>query len=483
MPFRRGGVPAILALLLLAALSTPAAAHLSLVNSEPADGAEVTTVPKEIRLRFSEPAELAFTQVELLGPDGSPVRLSDPRTAAGEPNVVVLRIEGEITPGPHSVVWRTTSADGHPVRGRIAFSVDEDAEGLAADAPEAPAAVSAVHHDPALFPDTDGFSAESAGYVGVRWLTFIGLLGVIGIVAFRVLVLGLVRRRGDAEGLLALEPAAARAAGIGLAFALLLVVAVLARLYAQSLAVHGAGEALSRASLSALLTRTTWGLGWMLQAAAVSVVLAGFLIALRRTRAATRAGWALTAAGAVALAFTPALAGHAVAVPGNRALAILSDGLHVLGAGGWLGSLLAVLLVGIPAALRLDAEARGGAVAALVNAFSPTALGFAAIVTVTGVISATFHLGSVADLWQSEYGRVLLLKLGVLSLVFGTGAYNWLRVRPSLGDVRGARRLRRSASVELAVGAVVLLITAVLVATPPPMDMVPGETAAEATPP
>jgi putative copper export protein/methionine-rich copper-binding protein CopC len=468
MLLRRGGVPSFLAFLLLATLSTPAAAHLSLVSSEPAEGAELAEVPREIRLRFSEPAELAFTQVELLGPAGTPIRLSDPRIAAGEPNVVVLRIEGDITPGPHSVVWRTTSADGHPVRGRISFSLAEDAEGLAADAPEAPAAVSPVHHDPTAFPEANGFSAESPGYVAVRWVTFIGLLGVIGIVAFRVIVLGLVRRRGDAEGLLLLEPAAARATGIGLAFAVLLAVAVLARLYAQSLAVHGAGEALSWTSFSAILARTTWGLGWMLQAAAVSVVLAGFLVARRRAR--THAGWALAAAGVVALAFTPALAGHAVAVPGNPALAILADGLHVVGAGGWLGSLLAVLLVGIPAALRLDAEARGAAVAALVNAFSPTALFFAALVTVTGVVSATFHLGSVADLWRSDYGRVLLLKVGVLALVFGTGAYNWLRVRPALGDARGASRLRRSAGAELAVGAAVLLVTAVLVATPPPMD-------------
>jgi putative copper export protein/methionine-rich copper-binding protein CopC len=470
MQLRRGGVPSFLALLLLVALSTPAAAHLSLVSSEPSEGVQLAEVPREIRLRFSEPAELAFTQVELLGPAGTPIRLSEPRIAAGEPNVVVLRIEDEIAPGPHSVVWRTTSADGHPVRGRIAFSVAEDAEGLAAYAPEEPAAVSPVHHDPAVFPDADGFSAESPGYVAVRWLTFVGLLGVIGIVAFRLLVLGLVRRRGDAEGLLLLEPAAARAAGVGLAFALLLLLAVLARLYAQSLALHGPGEALSRTSLSAMLTRTTWGLGWMLQAAAASVVLAGFLAAWRRARTATHAGWALAAAGVVALAFTPALAGHAVAVPGNPALAILSDGLHVLGAGGWLGSLLAVVLVGIPAALQLDAEARGAAVAALVNAFSPTALFFAALVTVTGVVSATFHLGSVADLWRSDYGRVLLLKVGVLALVFGTGAYNWLRVRPALGDARGASRLRRSAGAELAVGAAVLLITAVLVATPPPMD-------------
>lgn len=145
----------------------------------------------------------------------------------------------------------------------------------------------------------------------------------------------------------------------------------------------------------------------------------------------------LASIGAVVLAFTPALAGHAAAVSDYTALATLSDGLHIIGAGGWLGSLLAVLTVGIPVAMRLGRDKRGQAIAVLVHAFSPTALVFAALVTATGVLSAAFHLGSLADLWQSTYGRTLLLKLGVLSLVFGTGAYNWLRVQPALGEDEG----------------------------------------------
>jgi putative copper export protein len=59
----------------------------------------------------------------------------------------------------------------------------------------------------------------------------------------------------------------------------------------------------------------------------------------------------------------------------------------------------------------------------------------------------------------------------VLSAVGLTGAYNWLRVKPTLGEYEGALRIRRSARVELAIGIAVLLITAILVATPTAMDM------------
>jgi copper transport protein len=151
-------------------------------------------------------------------------------------------------------------------------------------------------------------------------------------------------------------------------------------------------------------------------------------------------------------------------------LAVVSDGFHVLGVGGWLGSLLVTIGVGVPAALTLREGQRGEAVADLINAYSPTALAFAALVAATGVVAGWIHVGSVAALWQSTYGRTLLVKLAILFVVAGTGAYNWLRVRPALGDVEGARRVRRSGSVELAAGAVVLIITAILVATPTPMD-------------
>ncbi len=151
-------------------------------------------------------------------------------------------------------------------------------------------------------------------------------------------------------------------------------------------------------------------------------------------------------------------------------LPILADGLHVLGAGGWLGTLLAILLAGIPTAWQAGPSQRGAAVAELVNAFSPVALACAGLAAVTGLFAAWVHLGTLPALWQSTYGRTLLVKLAVLSVVAATGAYNWRRVRPALGGDPATARLRRSASLELAVAAAVIAITAVLVATPPPTE-------------
>lgn len=108
----------------------------------------------------------------------------------------------------------------------------------------------------------------------------------------------------------------------------------------------------------------------------------------------------------------------------------------------------------------------------LVNAFSPTALLFAGLTAITGVFAAWLHVGSVTALWQTRYGQILLLKLAALSLTAAIGFYNWRRVQPILPDGPvGTRRLRRAAAAEITVGVVVILITAVLVATPSGMEM------------
>ena len=315
---------------------------------------------------------------------------------------------------------------------------------------------------PGTPPEPDeGFGTGSPLFVLARALTFAGLLGVLGAVVFRTLILARAERTGGAMALI--ERTGVRALQLGILMAVVLVVGGVIRLYAQSYATYGAQGALDPALVSTMLTKTIWGWGWLLQMVATAVVLVGFVV----TRRGSTAGTIVTALGALALAVSPALSGHAVATPELAWVAVPNDVLHVIGASGWMGSLLMLVAVGIPTAIRLDGEVRGQAVSVLVNAFSPIALTFATLAAGTGVVSAWLHLGSFGALSSSDYGRILLIKLLVLLPVLALGAFNWLRVRPRLGDDAAASRIRRSATAELAIGALVVVITAVLVATPP----------------
>lgn len=450
--------------LILVAIPGLLLAHGALKRSDPAENATLAVAPRVIRLTFTEPAELAVGRIELTGPDGRSIALSAVRHGDSA-TVMVADIQGPLQAGRHLVTWQVAGRDGHPVRGTYGFLIAEDATGLAHPddslaasggiaAPQT-AGGSADEHEGHEIPGAGAFDAESRLYAAIRWLGFIGLLALVGVVGFGQLVIpGALRRQ--APPVWGVE-AGRRLRGAALAAIAVLFIALLLRLAAQSFAVHGSIAALDRS----FLTGTVWGKAWLVQ-------LIGLLVAtvvLLRAREAAATGWLLTIA-TVVVALSFSLSGHATAVPENMALAVPIDTLHILGAGGWIGTLLLVVTVGVPAAMRGDVPDRGRTIAVLINTFSPLALIFAGTAAVTGLVSAWMQLGAVNTLWTTGYGQVLLIKLALVILVVGAGAYNSYRVRPGLGDESGGARIRRSAAVELVIAALVLAVTAVLVATP-----------------
>ena len=106
----------------------------------------------------------------------------------------------------------------------------------------------------------------------------------------------------------------------------------------------------------------------------------------------------------------------------------------------------------------------------MINAFTPVALASAALATVTGVFATWLHVGTIPNLWGTRYGITLMIKLAILGIVALTGFYNWRFVQPRLGSDEATTRLQRSARVEVAVAVLVLLVTAILVASPTSMD-------------
>jgi putative copper export protein/methionine-rich copper-binding protein CopC len=428
-----------------------ASAHAHLTKSVPAADARVPVLPLMIRLWYSEAPELALTRVTLTDSLGRAVNVGgvvrDESTLA-----VHVTILGKLATGRYKVTWKTAAADGHPSQGSFTFVVLPEAM----HAVVTPAGPATTQQEPA---PADEPTAETPPYIATRTLTFCALLIVIGVVAFRFLVL---ERSAITEA--HKSAIRIRAASLGAIAAVGLCGLALARLYLQAAMMADASDS-AKSMLIITLTQTRWGDAWLLQVIAAVAALIGFVLAKR----GASGGWSLTAVAAMTLSATSALAGHAIASGKLPAIAIVVDSLHVLSAGGWLGSLFCMVSVGLLSA-NAEAAFQWENARALIKAFSPTALGFAAIALVTGAASAWLRLGSLQALQASMYGNVLLIKLGILSGVVGTGLYNWRRVRPALDSAQGAGRLKRSATVELVVALFVLIVTAVLVATPTPAD-------------
>lgn len=313
-------------------------------------------------------------------------------------------------------------------------------------------------------PIDSAFGVESPAYVAIRAILSIALVGLLGILVLHLVVWPHFARQASTSGVA--TAGAVTQAAVGWARTLLWIIGAttVARLIAQHAVFFGVNEVWTRSSLSALLLHSGWGRAWWLAFGATGVGLWG----VRRVGRARAHGWPALAATALTLAASTAMSGHAAA---TSTLAMILHTLHVVGAGGWIGGLAALMLVAVPTVLRSGGEERHRHVAGLVSAFSPTALGFAGLLTVTGVIAAWRNIGSVIGLWQEPYGQVLLLKLALLTVAAGTGAYNWKRVLPNLGSNTATARLCTSATLELVAALMVLVVTAVLVATPMPSDM------------
>lgn len=456
-------------------LVAPAVAHAhgALKSSVPRAGASLDTVPSELRFVFNERVELRLSKVVLLGPDGSPISIPPLRFGDATKALVVTGPLMELSAGRYEVRWQVAGADGHPTRGRFAFVIragaqrfpgvratsrTNDSEGMSAIA--APAASRLPEQHGALANESaNGFGERSLPYVVIRWLQYLVAFLMIGVVAFTRVVLPRALGYGDAPTVPA-AMARDRSLRIGTFAAGALIVIQAARFLAQRQALRGSGDFRMDVSAADMLRGSAWGTG-------LSLILLGSIIALavfrrmsvsgRDVRAPLMLGVALAAVGL-------GLSGHQAGSRIGAPVAVAVDAVHVLGTAGWLGTLAVLVLSGVPMVRSEDDD--HAQVARILRAFSPVALVAASVAAASGLTLAALNLGSLPALWQSEYGRVLLLKLSVLALVAGTGAYNWRRVLPSLGTAQATRALRRSATAEVMVAMVVVAVTAVLVATP-----------------
>jgi copper transport protein len=440
-------------------------AHAHLKRSEPAAGSKVGTSPQLIRLWFSEQPELSMTAISLKDSQGKQWVLAGPQRDPSNPLEISAGILQLLPAGRYMVAWRTAASDGHPSQGTFGFDVLAQAT-LSTTTPAQAGATTDTTGAGTVLPTTSastqhGEEADAASSVGnslARAFSFVGILALIGTVAFRTLVLP--RANGiTAEIRAQME---SRAAVLGLAASAVVIISAFARLFLES-EMMSAMPGMQTMSMSDMAMHTRWGFALRLELGAAFVALVSFILAARRLRGA----WLLAGISAIVLAMTPALAGHAAASPRFTSLMIVTDFSHVLGGASWLGNLLAIMLIGVPIALKLDGEVRWEAVASLVNAFSPIALASAAIVGASGVVASWVHLEHLAALWQTAYGQVLLLKLALVAITLIIGAYNFRRVQPQLVREEGAARLRQSAALELSVGLLILLVTGFLTGISP----------------
>jgi putative copper export protein len=272
---------------------------------------------------------------------------------------------------------------------------------------------------------------------------FIGQFLAAGAIGFRYFALRGQRPQADRAFY---DDAARRAAVIGLIGVLMSVLLTAAQLPSLAARRH--------TTISSFVSTDT---STTLQVVFLILALIGFVLAVARAGP----GWPLAAVSVIAGSLRAAFIGK---------WASLVNPVHVLAAGLWIGTLFVLVTAGLSALLRHEPtrDRRGAIAADMVNGFSPLALTMGGIVVLFGLITAWRHLHILSNLWSTPYGYTLIGKLCFVAAVFTLGTWNWRRQRPTLGSEGAAASIRRSATAELTIAVIVLLITSVLVSLPAP---------------
>lgn len=158
--------------------------------------------------------------------------------------------------------------------------------------------------------------------------------------------------------------------------------------------------------------------------------------------------------------------GHAASMYGGPSWLLLAGVLHVLGAGGWLGGLIPLLL------MVSVTPAKPAATAA--RYYSPLGKLCVAAVAGSAVFQAWVMIGTVPGLVGTAYGWVALAKLALLGVLLGFAAANRYRFAPALirSEPRAARRvLVRSIAVQTGFSLAVIAAAAVLSSLAPSMHL------------
>ena len=426
---------ALVAVVFAVVAAPSASAHAVLVSSTPGGWELLADSPRSVALRFTESVDVGLAHVRLISPRGDDVSgIKAPAHPEGKADIVEVAIPEALANGTYTVSWRVVSADTHPIQGAFTFSVRE---ATAAAAPRAA-------------PGGQG----TVLYGMARWLASAGFMLLVG-TAFLFAV-------GWPEGGKRLR----RPAGIG-----------------AGVAVGGTAAALllygpyASGTLSAITDPAVLGATLSTRIGVVLAVRLGLLVAvlllIGRFFRAPRRGLVVLG-GAVALAATWSLVAHG-ATDSLAPLTIAVGTMHLTALSVWLG--------GLPALVVL---LRSGDVAGMrrgIPRFS-TAAGIAvAVVVATGLYQTWRQVGTIGALFSTTYGWWLLAKVGLVAVIVGSGAYarRWVRSHygfevVSVTDKRRAKRelddgevgrFRRVVLAVASLAAVVLGVTASLVATEP----------------
>jgi copper transport protein len=443
----RGALGAALAAVALA-LPGAASAHAYLVRAVPSPSTTLNASPPVVALTFDEAVEPRFAIISVTDAAGRQETTGPVRRSPANADTLVVPLRPHLSEGWYLVYWRAISVDGHPVQGAYTFAIGPN---------EGPAPQFRV-------PSVAG-TATTHRLLVARWAMFLTVMIAIGLFVMRIAIARPLVRRVEGASLRSVSIAMVACSVLGLlAIPVYLDIAT---------AIDSLRSAFAVGALVPLFRVTAFGRGYvdMELCFALFCVASWIAVWVDRPRREHRSiaelaatGGALAAAAAVLV--LPGTSGHA-GQTAPRGVSLLLDWLHLASGSLWLGGLVGLLLVW------------GSLVAGLavsVPRFSNVAFVSVLVLIGSGVGATIIHMPTLASLWQTSYGKTILVKAGLLLAAMLLAAFNLLRTKPHLEAAEArpelgppaATMLRRLVTGEAVIVACAVFAAAVLSSLAPP---------------
>ena len=456
----RIGFAALVNILLVAILLAPVYAHANLIRSDPPANSILPASPRQVTLYFTEQLEPKLSGAAVYDSNGKEVDTGY-FVSPTDPTVLIVNLP-TLPPGVYTVSWHAISAvDGHHTSGSFSFGVGNVTIPVQNNTTQAyvpPSAIEVVERwlnlladvmflggsiftlaiwNPALSTITASKYDEYAAKVSKRILTTLGFFSVVGIAATMVLLL----------------------------------VEAIAAASSPSM-----GDVLNAAYT--ILVSTRLGEYWVFRLV-VAIAAAGASVITLRQVYASKKSWVLILLLGLVLSLSTSITSHnAASTEYNPAINLLSDWIHLVAVGAWIGGLM-YLAIAITSLSGKTREKWKTAVE-LLRRFSSLAILCVGAIGITGIYNLILEVGDLTQLLTTVYGRIILVKIAIFAPMIAFGALNQFvlfnhilhagrkRTQTGRGETsRWVGRFKVSIRTEMTLGIILLLVVGFLTASAP----------------
>ncbi len=430
-----------------------ASAHAYLIRTVPAASVVLDAPPATVQLTYDEAVEPRLAVISVTNAEGRQQTGGQVTRSSANPDTLVVPLRPRLPEGWYLIYWRAISVDGHPVSGAFTYAVGPN---------PGPAPQFQVPRISA--------TAVTPQLLIARWVMFLSVMAAIGLLALRLSIARPIVRRVPGASL--------RPLSVAFVVTSLLALVAIPVYLDFSTANDSLRSVFDLSALVPLYRVTAFGRAIVdFEVCFALFCLAGWtaLWADRperehRSVAELVAGCGAALAAAAVL-IVPGAAGHA-AQTSPRGLTLAFDWIHLATGSLWLGGLVGLLVL----LATLPVRGRVAALAVAVPRFSRVALVSVVLLGASGIGETIDHLPAANALWETGFGKAILVKSGLLcaALLLASGNLRRStprlvasRARPELG-APAASLLRKLASGEVVVVLGIVFAAALLSSLPPP---------------